>query len=154
MPVEKLERAAAEVAAVSGLSGRWGLVHTGKNPAWGFAHVMRTLGDLVHPTVVDTISPLGSPRLSPGTVLCQLQTHSLPLTALTSTVNSGFLFCLVHSQVSTPQAATATFTSHSLPTARLSVTIAWFFSLNPHIQHSIHQHVLLFLSPHPLTHIY
>lgn len=75
---------------------------------------MRTLGDLVHPTVVDTISLLGSPRLSPVTVLCQLQTHSLPLTALTSTVNSGFLFCLVHSQVSTPQAVTATFTSRSL----------------------------------------
>ena len=53
---------------------------------------VRTLGDLVHPTVVDTTSLLSSPRLYLIPTLCPApDIHSPPLIALTyPQVNSGF----------------------------------------------------------------
>lgn len=71
VPAEKLERAAAEIAMVSGLSDHWGLTYTKeKTQPWCLLMSVRTPRDLVRPTVIDTISLLGSPRLHPITVLC------------------------------------------------------------------------------------
>ena len=92
---------------------------------------VRALGDLVRPTVVDAISLLGSPRLHPVTVLCPAPDTQPTPHCLDIYSELWFPLCLVHSQVSTPQAVTATLTSLCHLTAHLSVTIAWFFSLNP-----------------------
>ena len=153
VPVEKLERAAAEMSTVSGLNDHWGLVHTREKPSLGVCSCQWELLGIL--SILQLLIPFLCLVLQDyPQEQCSASSRHTAYPSLPWHLQWTLVSFSAFSQVSTPQAVTATFTSRSLPTAYPSVTIAWFFSLNPHIQHSIHQHVLLFLSPHPLTHIY
>lgn len=85
--------------------------------------LVRTLGDLVHPTAVDTTSLLRSPRLYLIPTLCPApDIHSTTYRPDLSTSQLGISFSsLFISQMSTPQVVTANLISLSFPTAHTQV---------------------------------